>query len=92
MGLIGNVIAQAFAGNPATVNYAMFAAAFSMLSLFYLIIASFKVEWSGHPILMVVLDALNAIWMLTAGIALAARLHCRDCSDDVRIPPSRSGY
>ncbi|RJE22679.1 Non-classical export protein [Aspergillus sclerotialis] len=81
MALTGNIIAQAFAGNPATVNYAMFAAAFSIASLFYLAPASFKVDWSGHPIIMIVLDTLNAIWFLTSGIALAARLHCRDCSD-----------
>lgn len=89
MGLTGNMIAQAFSGNPATVNYAMFASAFSMASLFYLAPASFKVDWSGHPIIMIVLDTLNAIWFLTSGIALGARLHCRDCSDEVRKPSIR---
>lgn len=83
MALTGNMIAQSFAGNPSTVNYAMYASAFSMFTLFYLIPASFKVEWSGHPIIMVVLDTLNAIWFLTCGIALAARLQCHSCSNKV---------
>lgn len=83
MGLVGNMLAEAFAGNPATVNYAMFAAAFSMFTLFYLVPASFKPEWSGHPIIVLVLDTLNAIWFLTSGIALAARLQCHSCSNDV---------
>lgn len=89
MALIGNMINQAFSGNPATVNYAMFTSAFSMFTLFYLVPASFNTDWSGHPILLIVLDTLNAIFFLTSGIALAARLGCHDCSNDVR-PPQRS--
>ena len=84
MALIGNMINQAFAGNPATVNYAMFTSAFSMFTLFYLVPASFNTDWSGHPIILIVLDTLNAIFFLTSGIALAARLECHDCSNDVR--------
>lgn len=83
MALIGNMIADAFAGNPATVNYAMFTAVFSMLSLIYLVPASYNLDWSGHPIIMIVLDALNTIFFLAAGIALAARLHVHDCSNRV---------
>ncbi|KAF7121964.1 hypothetical protein CNMCM5793_009518 [Aspergillus hiratsukae] len=82
MALIGNIIAMAFAGNPATVNYAMFVSAFSMVSLFYLIPASINTSWAIHPIIMVVLDVLNNIFFLTSGIALAARLECHDCSND----------
>lgn len=85
MALIGNMINQAFAGNPATVNYAMFTSAFSMFTLFYLVPASFNTDWSGHPIILIVLDTLNAIFFLTSGIALAARLECHDCSNDVRL-------
>jgi hypothetical protein len=90
MALIGNMINQAFAGNPATVNYAMFTSAFSMFTLFYLVPASFNTDWSGHPILLIVLDTLNAIFFLTSGIALAARLECHDCSNDVRLHPLHS--
>lgn len=89
MALIGNMINQAFSGNPATVNYAMFTSAFSMFTLFYLVPASFNTDWSGHPIILIVLDTLNAIFFLTSGIALAARLECHDCSNDVRFPPHK---
>lgn len=90
MALIGNMINEAFAGNPATVNYAMFVAAFSILSLFYLVPASINLDWAGHAFIVVVLDILNAIWFLTSGIALAARLHARDCSNFVSCPWSTS--
>jgi hypothetical protein len=83
MALIGNIIAQAFAGNPASVNYAMFTSAFSMASLFYLIPATWDDRFSGHPIIVIVLDALNAIFFLTSGIVLAARLEAHSCSNHV---------
>ncbi|KKK23887.1 hypothetical protein P175DRAFT_0480503 [Aspergillus ochraceoroseus IBT 24754] len=81
MALIGNMIAGAFAGNPATVNYAMFVSAFSMFTLFYLVPASFNLDWAIHPIIMIVIDTLNAIFFLTAGIALAAKLEAHSCSN-----------
>lgn len=83
MALIGNMIAEAFAGNPATVNYAMYTAAFSLLSLFYLVPASFNTDWALHPIIMVVVDVLNAIFFLCAGIALAAKLESHSCNNHV---------
>lgn len=85
MALVGNMIADSFSGNPATVNYAMFVSAFSMFSLFYLVPASFNLDWAIHPIIMIVLDTLNAIFFLTAGIALAARLEAHSCSNNVRV-------
>jgi hypothetical protein len=91
MGLIGNIIAMAFAGNPATINYSMFTATFSIVSLFYLFPASINLNWAIHPIIMITLDLLNNIFFLSCAIALAARLHCRSCSDDVRRHPCPSG-
>lgn len=84
LALIGNMIADAFAGNPATVNYSMYTAAFSMFTLFYLVPASFNTDWAIHPIIMVVVDLLNAIFFVCAAIALAARLECHSCSNQVR--------
>ncbi|KAL1968183.1 hypothetical protein VTN77DRAFT_2018 [Rasamsonia byssochlamydoides] len=81
MALDGNIIAQAFAGNPATINYAMFCAAFSMVSLFYLFPATWSNTLAGHPIIMIIVDLLNSIFFLTSGIALAARLKAHDCSN-----------
>jgi hypothetical protein len=83
MALIGNMIADAFAGNPATVNYSIFVSVFSMVSLFYLVPASFNIDWAGHPIIMIVLDALNCVFFFCAAIALAARLHCHSCKNTV---------
>lgn len=83
MALVGNMIADAFAGNPATVNYAIFCAVFSMFTLFYTIPASFNLDWAGHPIIMVALDALNCVFFFCAAIALAAKLHSHSCNNQV---------
>jgi Membrane-associating domain len=87
MALIGNMIAQAFAGNPASVNFAMFVSAFSLLSLFYLVPASWNEAIAGHPMIVVAVDLLNVIFFLSAGIALAARLHVHNCNNIVRLHP-----
>lgn len=81
MSLVGNMIAEAFAGNPSSINYTMFLAAFSMLSLLYLGPASFNPDWAIHPIIMIVLDVLNCIFFFCAAIALAAKLECHSCSN-----------
>ncbi|OQE28758.1 hypothetical protein PENSTE_c003G08529 [Penicillium steckii] len=81
MSLVGNMIAEAFAGNPSSINYTMFLSAFSMLSLIYLIPASIKPEWALHPIIMIVVDVLNCIFFFCAAIALAAKLECHSCSN-----------
>lgn len=83
MALIGNMIAEAFSGNPATVNYSIYTAVFSMFSLIYLIPASFNIDWAGHPIIMIVLDALNCVFFFCAAIALAAKLGCHSCNNQV---------
>ncbi|KAL5333363.1 membrane-associating domain-containing protein [Aspergillus crustosus] len=85
MSLIGNMIAEAINGNPATVNYAMFVAAFAMFTLLYLIPSSFNPDWAVHPIIPIVLDTLNMIFFFTAAIALAARLHCHSCTNQSYI-------
>lgn len=84
MALIGNMIATAFAGNPSIVNYDMFVAVFGMLSLLYLIPATVKPEFSFHPMLMVGLDVLNALFFVIGGIATAAYLGVHSCGNSVR--------
>ncbi|CRL20348.1 MARVEL-like domain [Penicillium camemberti] len=81
MALIGNMIAEAFSGNPATVNYAIYVAVFSMFTLIYLIPASFNIDWAGHPIIMIIVDALNCVFFFCAAIALAAKLECHSCNN-----------
>lgn len=85
MALVGNMIDDAFSGNAAIVNYTIFVAAFGVFTLFYLAPASVNLDWSGHPAIMILLDSLNMIFFLTCGIALAAKLECHDCSNDVRL-------
>ncbi|KAL8934975.1 MAG: hypothetical protein Q9216_005645 [Gyalolechia sp. 2 TL-2023] len=79
MALIGNVIADAVAGNPSIINYIIFVAVFAMLSLFYLIGAAIM-ESFAIPIAMLVLDALNTLLFLIGGIALAAYMGVHSCS------------
>jgi len=81
MASIGNMIADANAGNPSIVNYTMFVAVFSMLCLFYLIPVSFNEGLTGHPIIPLVLDVLNTIFFFCGAVALAADLHVHSCNN-----------
>ncbi|KAI9753338.1 MAG: hypothetical protein M4579_005196 [Chaenotheca gracillima] len=81
LAIVGNMIASAFGGNPSIINYDMFVAVFSMLSLFYLIPTTFRDSFIVHPMIMVAVDALNALFFLIGGIAMAAILRVHSCSD-----------
>lgn len=86
LALIGNMIASSFSGNPSIINYDMFVAVFGMLSLLYLIPATFKPDMAFHPLLMVGLDGLNALFFLIGGIATAAELGVHSCGNSVSPP------
>jgi hypothetical protein len=81
--LIGNVIAEAFAGNPASINYAIFVAVFSWVVLIYGFAAAF-VESLAVPVALIVLDGLATIFTFIAGVVLAAKLHVHSCGNLVR--------
>ncbi|PNS19127.1 hypothetical protein CAC42_1863 [Sphaceloma murrayae] len=81
LALVGNMIASAFAGNPAIINYDMFVAVFSMLSLLYLIPAAIK-ESFASPLIMLVLDVLNALFYFCGAVATAAYLGARSCNNN----------
>jgi hypothetical protein len=83
MALTGNIIADAIAGNPSSINYTMFVAVFSMLCLFYFFLIAFKDSFAIHPLIPVILDALNTLFFFAAAVALAARLHVHSCSNQV---------
>ena len=83
MALVGNMIADAFNGNPAIVNYTMFVAVFGMLSLIYLSAVAFNDSFSGHPIIPIVLDVLNTLFFFCGAVALAAKLGAHSCSNHV---------
>ncbi len=86
MALIGNMISESIRGNPSIINYDMFVAIFAMLSLIYLILVTVKDSFVGHPIIPLVLDALNTLFFLCAAIATAAYLGVHSCNNDVRDP------
>jgi len=80
--LIGNVIAEAFAGNPSSINYAIFVAVFSWVALLYGAIASF-VEGLAIPIVLWALDGIAAVLTFIAGVVLAAKLRVHSCGNTV---------
>jgi hypothetical protein len=85
MALTGNIIADAISGNPSSINYTIFVSIFSMLCLFYLFAVAFNEGFVVHPILPLVLDALNTLFFFAAGCALAAGLRVHSCSNQVRV-------
>jgi len=82
--LIGNVIASAFAGNPSSINYAIFVAVFSWLVLFHGFAAAF-VEGLAIPIVMIVLDGLATLLTFIAGVVLAAKLRVHSCGNHAYV-------
>jgi hypothetical protein len=70
--------------NPSIVNYVMFVAVFGMLSLIYLILATVNEDFAFNPLFVVIADALNTLFFLIGGIALAAKLGVHSCGNDVR--------
>lgn len=80
--LIGNVIADAFAGNDSAINYAMFVCVFDLIVLFYGFAAAIM-ESLNVPIVLGAMDALATLFTLIAGIVLAARLNVHSCFNAV---------
>jgi len=87
MALTGNMIADAFNGNPSEVNYTIFVSVFSMLSLIFLIAATFKPM--GSNLIQAGLDGLNALLALCGGIAMAAALKVHSCGNEKYILSNR---
>jgi hypothetical protein len=83
MALVGNMIATAYAGNSAMVNYVMFTSVFGMASLLYLLPTSFLDNFH-IPLVSIALDALNVLFWFCAAVALPAYLGVHSCSNKVR--------
>lgn len=82
LSLIGNVIAEAFAGNPSSINYAMFVSAIDMLVILWGFAAAFNESW-GAGFFLLIGDAVAALLTVICGIVLAAKLHVHSCGNDV---------
>ncbi|GAM40385.1 non-classical export protein [Talaromyces pinophilus] len=80
LGLIGSLENQSDS-NPESVHFSMFTAAFSALFLLYLIPATFTESFTGHPILPIIVDALNVVFTFCAAVTLAARTKAKSCSN-----------
>jgi len=78
--LIGNVIHDAFGGNPSAINYSMFVAVFTWLVLIYTILAGF-VDSVSIPMALMVMDGLAALFTFIAGVVLAADLGVHSCGN-----------
>ena len=91
MALVGNMIADANGGNPSIVNYVMFVSVFGMLSLFYLIAGTISEAFAVSPFFMIAADALNALFFLVGGIALAAYLKVHSCHNHVSMRSKEKG-
>lgn len=83
LALAGALIQQQMrGGTPTRVNYSIFVAAFAALTHLYLFPAT-VVDRIASPLFMTILDALNTIFYLCAGIAMAAQLNGNSCSSFV---------
>jgi hypothetical protein len=85
MALTGNIIADAIAGNPSSINYTIFVSVFSMLCLFYLFAVAFNDGFSIHSALPLLLDALNTLFFFAGAVALAAKLRVHSCGNQVCV-------
>lgn len=61
----------------------MFVAVFGLLSLLYLIAATINETFAINPLFVVIADALNTLFFLIGGIALAAKLRVHSCGNEV---------
>lgn len=82
LALTGNMIHDAIGGNPSIVNYCMFVAVVSMLSLIYSVAVTVNPAFSFVPQLPIAVDALNTLFFFIGGIALASYLGVHSCGDN----------
>lgn len=81
LGLCGALLEQQLhGGTPTRLNYSMWALALAALSLLYLIPSVF-VSAIRHPVAIMTLDFANSVFLLCAGIAMAAALGGKSCRD-----------
>ena len=83
MALTGNMIHDATSGNPSIVNYTMFVAVISMLSLIYLFLVAINEGFTIHPVLPVAVDLFNTLFFFCGAVALAAKLGVHSCGNQV---------
>lgn len=88
LGLIGAI--EARHTNPESINYSIFAAAWTMATLFLLIPVTYNRSWGLHIAFIMFFDVLNVIFNLSAAVTLAAKTRGQWCGNRVRIRIRRS--
>ena len=81
-GLVGDVIASAFSGNPSSVNFSMFVIVFAWLAVLYGLVAG-VVTSLFIPVALLAIDAISIVLTFIAGTVLAAKLGVHSCSNSV---------
>ncbi|KAG0639364.1 marvel domain-containing protein [Tuber brumale] len=82
LGLAGALIEQQFrGGTPTRVNFSIFTAVFAILTLLLYLIPATLFSKIDNPIASTTLDGLNCVFLLSAGIAMAAQLGGRSCGN-----------
>jgi len=78
LALVSNVIADAFSGNPSSVNFAEFVAVMSFVIILVGLVGLF-IEIPA--LILSIVDGVAAIFSLIAGIVLSARLGVHSCGN-----------
>lgn len=79
-------------GQPAIINYDIFAAVFALLTLFYLIAATLNDSFVIHRAIMLTVDVLNCLWLFVAAVATAAILGAHSCGNQVSLISTHNRY
>lgn len=82
LALVGNVIAEAFAGNSSKINYAIFVSVFDMIIILWGIAAAVS-EGLAFGIILPIADVIATLLTVIAGIVLAAGLNVHSCGNRV---------
>ena len=73
---------QPSGGSPSQVNYSVFVGVFTILSWLYTAAAStVNPEGLGSPVIIIILDSLNALFTFAGGVALAVALRVHSCGN-----------
>ncbi|ODV87359.1 hypothetical protein CANARDRAFT_194073 [[Candida] arabinofermentans NRRL YB-2248] len=78
LGLTGSLAATADNHNP-QVNFAVFAAAFGLLTSTFYGVLAFFVSFLASPLFLAIWDFLNFVFTFAAGTALAVAIRCHSC-------------
>lgn len=86
--LISDVISDAFAGNPSSVNYAIFVCVIVWIVCLYGMAGTLK-ESILLPKAILILDSLATIFVFIVGVVLASKLRVHSCRNEAYLLSNR---